>query len=203
MIGGLVLAAGSGSRLGGHKQLVDLGGRPLLEHAVRAMSRAPLDRVCVVLGSDAPAVLDRVDLGGADAVVCERWGEGQSASLRTGLEALADCTAVVVALGDQPFVSPRAVERVLAARGGGADAVRATFAGEPGHPVVLERHLFGRLARLRGDVGARAVLDDARVVDVPCDGLGRADDLDTPEQLEQARRALDAPRDPFEEAIRR
>ena len=65
-------------------------------------------------------MLARVDLHGAEPVVCERWSEGQSASLACGLGEMADCEAVVVTLGDQPRISPDAIRRVIAARGGGA-----------------------------------------------------------------------------------
>jgi len=184
--GGLVLAAGVGTRFGGAKQLADLNGRPMLEHAVRAMVAAPVDRVCVVLGARAAEVRRAVDLQGAEVVVCDAWAEGQAASLRAGIAALAACDAVVVALGDQPFLSPAAVERVLHSRTPGADAVRATYGGVPGHPVVLECSLFGRVAALRGDGGARALLDDIRVEEAACDGLGRPDDIDTPDQLRGA-----------------
>ena len=183
MIGGLVLAAGAGTRFGGAKQLAEIDGRPMLEHVLAAMADAPLDRVVVVVGAEADAVLDRVDLHGATAIECDGWEEGMAASLRAGVEALADCDAVVVVLGDQPLLSAAAVERVVAARDGGADAVRATYRGEPGHPVLLERPLLGRVSGLRGDTGARALLEGARVTEVACDGLGRPDDVDTPAAL--------------------
>lgn len=189
MIAGLVLAAGEGSRFGGRKQLAEVDGRPMLERVLAAMAEAPVDRTCVVLGADAQYVRDGVDLHGAEPVVCARWEDGQAASLRAGVEALAGADAVVVVLGDQPFVSSRAVERLLAARGNDYDAVRATYGGVPGHPVVLERTILPRVASLSGDVGARDLLSKVSVVDVPCDGLGRPDDIDTPEQLDNAARA--------------
>lgn len=190
MIGGLVLAAGGGTRFGGLKQLAELGGRPVLEHVLDAMAEAKLDRVVVVLGHEHETVLEEVNLHGAEPVRCERWREGQSASLRAGLDALEDCAVAVVALGDQPLLSPHAVRRVIEARDGSFEAVRATYGGMPGHPVAIERRLFGRLRMLSGDVGARAVLDGARVLDVPCDGLGRPDDVDTPEQLAATARLM-------------
>ena len=184
MIAGLVLAAGEGRRFGSAKQLAPLHGRPLLEHAVAAMASAPLDEVVVVLGARADEVRAGVDVGRARVVVAEDWMDGQSASLRHGVAAVPAAEAVVVALGDQPFLSPGAVEAVLAARGEGADAVRATYGGVPGHPIVLERSLFAAVRELRGDEGARSLLRDARPV--PCDGLGRPDDVDTPEDLDSA-----------------
>lgn len=188
MIAGLVLAAGAARRFGAPKQLAELDGRPLLEHVLAAMWSAPVDRLVVVLGAYADEIRARVDLRGAESVVCVDWAEGQSASLRSGIAAVeAEAEAIAVALGDQPFLHARAVARVLAARGRGCDAVRATYDSRPGHPIVLERALFGRLAALTGDVGAREMLASSNVCDVDCGGLGRPDDVDTPEDLEVAR----------------
>jgi molybdenum cofactor cytidylyltransferase len=187
VIGGIVLAAGAGTRFGSAKQLAELEGRPLLEHAIRAMTASPVGRVVVVLGSGAEEIVAGVDLHGAEAVVCERWEEGQSASLASGLAELADCEAVVVILGDQPRVSPDAIRRVMAARREGASAVRATYRGAPGHPVLLERQLFERMRDVTGDHGARNLLISVHTREVPCDDLGGGEDVDTPAQLDALR----------------
>ena len=186
MIGGLVLAAGAATRFGAPKQLAELDGVPMLEHALRTMTAATVGRVVVVLGSGADEIAERVDFHGADALVCDRWEEGQSASLACGLAELADCEAVVVTLGDQPRVSPDAIQRVIAARNG-ASAVRATYGGTPGHPVLLERDLFEQLRNVTGDKGARNLLVSAQVLDVPCDDLGGGEDVDTPAELDALR----------------
>ena len=186
MIGGLVLAAGAGTRFGSAKQLADLDGRPLLEHSIRAMTASPVGRVVVVLGSGSEEILAEIDLHGAMPVVCERWEEGQSASLACGLAELADCEAVVVTLGDQPRVSADAIRRVIAARNGAA-AVRATYEDVPGHPVLLERELFERLRDVTGDHGARNLLVSMQTREVPCEDLGGGEDVDTPAQLDALR----------------
>ena len=183
----MVLAAGAATRFGGAKQLAMLDGRPLLEHAVRAMMAAPLGRVLVILGSAAEDVIAAVDLHGAEPLVCARWDEGQSASLACGLAELADCEAVVVTLGDQPRMSPDAIRRVIGARGDGAAAVRATYFGAPGHPVLLERDLFESFRDVTGDHGARNLLLSVQVRDVPCDDLGGGEDVDTPAELDALR----------------
>jgi molybdenum cofactor cytidylyltransferase len=187
VIGGLVLAAGGATRFGSAKQLAELDGRPLLEHSILAMVASPVGRVVVVLGSGAEEVLARVDLHGADGVVCARWAEGQSASLACGLAELSGCEAVVVTLGDQPFVSPDAIGRLIAARGEGAAAVRATYDGAPGHPVLLERVLFERMRDVTGDHGARNLLMSMQTREVPCEDLGGGQDVDTPAQLDALR----------------
>lgn len=187
MIGGLVLAAGAATRFGASKQIAELDGRPLVEHAIRAMTASPVGRVVVVLGAAAEQVSAAVEPHGADLIVCNRWAEGQSASLACGLAELSDCEAAVVTLGDQPRMSPDAIRRVIAARGEGIEAVRATYAGDPGHPVLLERSLFDRMRDVTGDHGARNLLLSVPTREVPCDDLGGGEDVDTPAQLDALR----------------
>lgn len=187
MIGGLILAAGKGSRFGGRKQLADLDGRPLLEHAILAMTASPVSRVAVVLGAGAESVIARVDFHGAEPILCERWEEGQSASLACGLAELPGCEAAVVTLGDLPHLSTNAIRRVIAARGEGIEAVRATYSGAPGHPVLLERELVDRMRDVTGDHGARNLLLSVSPREVPCDDLGGGEDVDTPAQLDALR----------------
>ena len=182
-----MLAAGAARRFGAPKQLADLDGAPLLEHALRTMAAAPVERVVVVLGAGADDVAAGVDLHGAEPVVCGRWEEGQSASLACGLKQLSDCEAVVIALGDQPRMATEAIRRVIDARGEGVDATRATYGGALGHPVLLERHLFDPMRDVTGDHGARNLLMSVHTVEVPCDDLGGGEDVDTPAQLDALR----------------
>jgi CTP:molybdopterin cytidylyltransferase MocA len=190
LIGGLVLAAGASERFGGPKQLAELDGRPLLEYALIAMAAAPLDRVAVVLGAHATKVLEGVPMHGAEPVVCAEWEDGLGASLRAGVEALAGCDAVAVVLGDQPRVSAEAVARVVSQRGRDELAVRATYGGVPGHPVLLERTLLARVGELSGDAGARDLLHGVPLREVACDGLGSPDDVDTRAALAELQAAM-------------
>jgi molybdenum cofactor cytidylyltransferase len=189
VIAGLVLAAGAGRRFGSPKQLAELDGVPMLQHAIDAMLSVPaLDRVVVVLGAAAEHVAAAVKFADAEPIVCAGWEEGMAASLRCGVEAIGDADWVVVTLGDQPGITPEAIEAVLAATGGGADAVRAEYAGHGGHPVALSRRLLARVPELSGDVGARDLLAGATVTPVEALHLARPDDVDTPEELEAIRR---------------
>lgn len=180
-IGGLVLAAGEGSRFGGTKQLALVDGRPLLEHALGAI--AGLEPRVVVLGFEAEAILAGVDLQGAVAVECEDWREGQAASLRCGLLALGDVDGVVVVLGDQPRITREAVAAVAGAAGPAVGAARASYGGRPGHPVLLGRGLLARVGELRGDVGFRDLLGGMDVREVEVGGLADPIDIDTREEL--------------------
>jgi CTP:molybdopterin cytidylyltransferase MocA len=182
VIGGIVLAAGEGRRFGGPKQLAELHGRPLLAHAVGAMWAVPaIDRIVVVLGARAAEVRAGVDLEGAEVVVAEDWEEGMSASLRAGIDALPGAEAYIVCLGDQPFITPQVIARFVGERG----TCRASYGGEPGHPVRLEPATARRARALRGADGARELLRDVRLVE--CGHLCPPDDIDTREQLEAVR----------------
>jgi CTP:molybdopterin cytidylyltransferase MocA len=188
VIAGLVLAAGGASRFGSPKQLADLEGVPLLQHAIDAMLAVPsLDRVVVVLGSYAEEIAAAVKFASAEPVVCPEWPEGMAASLRCGVAELGEADWVVVTLGDMPGVTPEAIEAVMDAVGDDVDAVRAEYGGHGGHPVAMSRALLGRVPSLRGDVGARDLLRDARVRAVEALHLARPDDIDTPEELEAIR----------------
>ena len=180
---GLILAAGAGRRFGGTKQLADLRGRPLLEHAIGAMLAVPaLDPVVVVLGHAADAILERVDFGDAEVVICEDWARGQGFSLRRGIAALCDADSVAITLGDQPFITPQVIAGALDHLSR-CDAVRATYDGRPGHPVVLGRRVMDAVSELDGDVGARDLLARFRVRDWEAGHLASAIDVDTPEEL--------------------
>ena len=113
-------------------------------------------------------------------MVCEDWDGGQAASLRRGLAALADADAVVL-LGDQPFITPQVIAGALASST--ADAVRATYDGMPGHPVVLGRAVMDAVAALEGDVGARDLLARFRTHRWEAGHLCSAADIDTREEL--------------------
>jgi CTP:molybdopterin cytidylyltransferase MocA len=188
VIAGLVLAAGGASRFGSPKQLAELDGVPLLQHAIDAMLAVPaLDRVVVVLGAVAEEVAAAVKFASAEPVVCRSWQEGMAASLRCGVEELPDADWAVVTLGDMPGVTPEAIEAVIAECDPEFDAVRAEYGGRGGHPVALSRALLDRVPTLEGDVGARDLLTGARVRAVEALHLARPDDVDTPEELEAIR----------------
>jgi len=186
LIGGLILAAGAGTRFGERsKLLAELDGRPLLEYAVAAQcSVTELERVAVVLGASAEEVLERVDFMRAEPVVCERWQEGQALSLRCGIEhltAAGDISRVIVTLGDQPRVTPELIARFVHEPPG----TRAVYGGVPGHPVVLGPVQLRAIGGLRGDQGARELLHGGGTIE--CGDSSAVRDVDTPEDLEAIR----------------
>jgi molybdenum cofactor cytidylyltransferase len=129
VVAGLILAAGAGTRFGRTpKLLAELDGRPLLQYAVDVQCAVvALERVVVVLGAAADEVRAAVQFGRAEPVVCERWSDGQSASLRFGLAALSGVDKVIVTLGDAPLITPEVIELFVVQPGG----TRAMYGGSP------------------------------------------------------------------------
>jgi molybdenum cofactor cytidylyltransferase len=190
MIAAVVLAAGGASRFGSAKQLAELDGVPLLEHAIRAVEAVPaIERVVVVLGARADEIRAGVDFGSAEVVVCEDWATGQAASLRCGIAAVGDAEAVILTLGDMPRVTPQVIARFadLAAEHGAHTRARGVFDGAPGHPVALGRAYFDDVAALQGDVGAREVLKRIGAFGIEIGHLCSGVDVDTPDSLEGLR----------------
>ncbi|SDU69416.1 nucleotidyltransferase family protein [Jiangella alkaliphila] len=183
-VAGLVLAAGSGSRYGGPKALVEYEGSRLVDRAVRLLSAGGCDPVFVVSGA--------VPLSVAGAIVVHNpgWATGMGSSLRAGLRALSwsAADAVVVALVDQPWVGAEAVTRLRAAWASGSVSVAvATYDGRRGNPVLLSRSVWPEVAALaEGDVGARPFMTAHRdlITAVDCTGTGLPADVDTPADLE-------------------
>jgi nicotine blue oxidoreductase len=186
----IVLAAGAGARMGGRvKQLLPLGGRPLVQHPVDAAVAAGLEDLVVVLGHAAQEVAPALALPpGALVVVNARHADGQSTSLHAAMDAVpASARAVLVLLGDQPEVRPAAIRAVIEAHAaGGAPVVRAAYGGRPSHPVLLGHAVWPGIQGLRGDQGARALIDahGAQVQLVELDPPA-PEDVDTPADYER------------------
>ncbi|HEX9311638.1 MAG TPA: nucleotidyltransferase family protein [Actinomycetota bacterium] len=201
MISGLILAAGSSARLGRPKQLLDLGGKPVLEHVVDAALASALDEVVVVLGHRAEEIRSAVPEDERVRVVENPEHErGQSTSLAAGLRSLGpESEAAVVLLGDQPGTAPAAVAAVVAAyRDGLGPVVQASYGGRPAHPTLLARRVWAEVvAETAGDEGARSVLaarpEWRALVEV---GGAPPDDIDTETDYERVRRAFEQPVNP-------
>ena len=164
-VAAVVLAAGAATRFGSPKQELLLG-----EVVGRLRQSREIGEIVVVAGA--------FDLKTEERVVrCVDWELGPGASLRCGLEALDDTApAAAVILADGPDLSAKAVDRVVDAwRAGAGDVVAASYRGVRGHPVVLDRAVWGSVP----DEGARALVP----VLVPCDDLGDPGDVDRPEDL--------------------
>jgi molybdenum cofactor cytidylyltransferase len=141
--------------------LLDLGGKPVLQHVLEALHASPVDEIVVVLGHRAHDIAAAVPAKGrARFATNPDYAAGQSTSLRTGLRAASRRSdAAVILLGDQPEVRPESIAAVVEAwaRGKGP-VVQAAYEGTTGHPVLFDRSLWVELEGAEGDEGARGIL---------------------------------------------
>jgi molybdenum cofactor cytidylyltransferase len=190
-VSGVILAAGSSSRLGRPKQLLELDGEPVLRIVVRNALASRLGEVIVVLGALAEEIAGAVGDLGQRVVENPDFREGQSTSLRTGLSTVAsDADAVLFLLGDQPEVDVAIIDRVIDTfERTNFSIVQPVYGATPGNPVLLARALFPELLKVSGDQGARSlVVQRSREVErvVVSDGAPPGD-VDTEEDYEALR----------------
>ena len=184
MISGIVLAAGTGSRFGGTKQLVEVDGKPLVRHVIDALRGAEVGELIVVVGHDADAVRVVVP---DEVVLVEKpdYRDGQSTSLAAGLHVVDDGSeASVILLADQPGVTADDVASLIAGfRATRSQIVRLVYADGPG-PALLSREIYAEAGHLHGDAGARVLMASHPewVHEVPIDRPAPRD-IDTPEDL--------------------
>jgi molybdenum cofactor cytidylyltransferase len=181
----IVLAAGASTRFGSPKQLVRVAGRPLLHSAIAHAADVAGSAVTVVLGAHAAELTPLLTHSQALIVINRDWREGIASSIRTGVSRLPpSCNAVLLMLADQAAVSADDLKRLVSAWRRQPDyIVAARYGMTTGVPAVFPRSVFSDLAALRGDGGARALLqrNPDRLVRVPM--ASAAIDIDTPEDL--------------------
>ena len=183
MIAGVVLAAGLARRMGRQKLLLQLQGKPVVRWSVEHIAGHVGD-VVIVTGPDDTALRQALDGLAVRFAVNPRPQDGQGTSIAAGIAALKPwTTAALIALGDQPRMPAPVVPALLDAfRRSGKAIVAPVYQGVQGTPVLFSSEVFAELRALKGDAGARAIVnaDPERVATVAFD-FAMPPDVDTPE----------------------
>jgi molybdenum cofactor cytidylyltransferase len=161
-ISGLILAAGTSSRMGQPKQLLPFRGTILLDWVMaQAESTGALDEVIVILGRAADEIQPRLRNTRAKVIVNPVFTEGCSGSYKAGMASIDQrADAVMVLLGDQPGVESAVIDQVAEDwRTKGGRIALTSYRGRRGHPMVFARELFDQLRQLSGDKAAWKILD--------------------------------------------
>ncbi len=161
-VGGIVLAAGAGARMGHRpKCLLQLDGVSLLARQLQALSNAGINDVVVVLGHHAERIQQEACLAqfAARTVLNLQPDTGHVSSLRVGLQALpASFDAVLVALADQPLINTQDVAdvvRAFANRPDGTHMLQPAVQGLPGNPVMFTRAVGQQILAGDAHIGVR------------------------------------------------
>ena len=164
----ILLAAGSSKRLGQPKQLLKFRGRTLLQHAVETAIQSSCRPVIVVA--------NEYDLNDYDVIVAKNpnASEGIASSIRAGIDAVPESSiGAVIMLVDQPFVTAKLLDELASS----ASIAAAKYNDSLGVPAFFPRQYFPELLELKGDRGAKSILQkhNATAIDFP----GAAIDIDT------------------------
>ena len=192
-VAGVVLAAGTSSRMSRNKLLLEVGGQSVLRRAVTTALDAGLDPVLVVVGHESERA--RAELEGlhCEVVLNPAFQEGIHSSLRTGIATVpADCAAAVVLLADMPLVEAEMVRTLVRRyRDGQPLLVVSDYEGVDAPPILYDRGLFAELHVLEGEGCGKRVVKRHSGEAVRIRWPARAlTDLDRPEDVERVRGEL-------------
>ncbi len=182
----IVLAAGFGSRFGGGKLMAPWRGGALIDGALDAALAAPVEQVWLVIGADPAVAAHAASRGSVRIVDAIDHARGLSASLQAGVAALpADATGALIFLGDMPLIPHAVLKPLVEAVAGGAPAAVPVWEEQTGHPAAISARLFPQVLALRGDRGARGVLEGLgeALVRAPSPDGGVLLDVDRPGDL--------------------
>lgn len=195
---GILLAAGSSTRMGRPKQLLSAGGQTLLVRVLEQALRSELHRVVLVLGDRAEEI--RQTLGKnlehpkLTCIENKQYREGISSSIKAGLDVASHYDHAMILLADMPCIHARLINLLLRRYlDSGMPLGAVQVGGKRSHPVIFGKELFRELFTLTGDTGGRNLFKTYkdRVCLVEAEGIYRDMDIDTPEDYENFRKSLE------------
>jgi molybdenum cofactor cytidylyltransferase len=181
-ISALLLGAGESKRMGVDKLSLPWGRKTMLEHCFETLLRSEVRELVVVLSTRNKEVRNLFRGRKVRIVINPLSKMGMSASIRRGLqETHPRCHGILIALGDQPLLKTRTINALIRTFDQGKGGIIVpSFRGKKGHPVIFHRRFKRELLNLKGDVGARSIIEshpeDVRVV--PVKSMGVIKDVD-------------------------
>ncbi len=189
MISAIILAAGMSSRMGSPKQLLQLGSRPLIRIVTENVLASSVDEVLVVTGCQARAVDAAINGLPVKTIFNPHYKQGQGSSLTQGVKAIdVNASAFLVFMCDQPLITSSLINMVINEfKERRSLALRPTYNGMPGHPVIFSYSMSAEMKALKGDAGARQVLKKlgTKVDYMPVQDEAVIFDIDTPKNFEE------------------
>lgn len=163
-IGVILLAAGASVRLGRPKQLLTYQGSTLLHHSLNTALTSNVQSVVVVLGAHSNKIEKELKNTTAHIVVNADWQEGMASSIRCGVKAFIEkwpaAEGLLLMVCDQPFVKTHLLNELITVhQKTGKQIVACSYKGTFGPPTFFHRSFFEELLCLKGDIGARSIVN--------------------------------------------
>lgn len=189
-VAGILLAAGTASRMGRNKMLFELNGESVLRGAVRRALAGGLSPLLVVLGHQSDKAWNEIEDLPCQWVLNPLYEQGVNTSLKGGVLEVKNETrvpAAMVLLADMPFVTPEMIAAMIDRyRKTEAPLVISDYEGVNAPPMLYDRSLFNELLMMTGEGCGRQVVkrhrEEAEVLSWPASALA---DIDVPEDYER------------------
>lgn len=188
---GIILAAGSSSRYGQPKQLLEWNGKSFIRHVTETALRSALEPVVVVTGFRHAEIEAQIQDLPVSIVYNADYEQGQSTSIKAGISALpANVGAAVFLLADQPQIPVEVIRALVESHASDMQAILAPLVLEEkrANPVLFDRVTFPSLLGLQGDVGGRGIFDKHKVSYLPWHDDILIFDVDKPEDYERLKK---------------
>lgn len=187
MLAAVILSGGASRRMGSPKALVSYQGASFLEHLLSVTRHPAIGVRRVVLGPDANAISQQVELEQEEVVINTEWERGQLSSIHAALRSLpAGTQGMLLCPVDHPLVSAGLVNALIAVFSETrAPVVLPVFEGRRGHPVIFSAAVYDELLRAPLDTGARAVVwaHKTEVQEIPTAEEGCVLNLNDPDAI--------------------
>jgi molybdenum cofactor cytidylyltransferase len=162
-VGVVILAAGSSSRLGQPKQLIEYKNKSLLQNIIDHSQVLSFKSKVLILGAHAEEIQKNINTGEFKVFINEEWKEGIASSIRKGvrcsLEITPDLEHILFVLSDQPFVTNELILELMDTHiHQGKTITGCRYNNTIGVPAIFSKHLFQELSLLEGDSGAKVLI---------------------------------------------
>lgn len=160
----ILLAAGSSSRMGQSKQLLEVNGTPLLLHSVQAAIDSGARSVNVILGANEPAHRELIRNLSVNVISNHYWKSGMGSSIKAGLNYIvrkySDTEAVIIMVCDQPGIKPGHLRALMQTHEQtNSHIVASSYSGTAGVPALFSRSFFSNILMLKDEQGAKKIIE--------------------------------------------
>lgn len=160
----ILLAAGSSSRMGQSKQLLEVNGAPLLAHSVKAALESGVKSVNVILGANEVAHREIIKSMPVTVISNHYWKSGMGSSIKAGLNHVvreySETEAIIIMVCDQPGVTGEHLRNLISAfKNSSSKIVASAYSGTAGVPALFSRSFFSNILMLKDEQGAKKIIE--------------------------------------------
>lgn len=185
-IAGILLAAGSASRFGSDKRLLNINDQTMIVTAAKKLKNE-LHNTHVVIATHDHKLKEILNTENINTILCNDTEKGIGNSISCAIRNIPDASAWVLALADMPFIASTTYTTLLQKLRHGASICAPSYQGQRGHPVGFQKKYQQQLISLHNDEGARHIIKNhaTELTTIEVDDPGILIDIDTRQDWEK------------------